>query len=108
MRCRAKRRRRTHIRAATRLASARCRPYSSGLVMSALFPDHDADALIGTTLSGEYELSRYIGGGGMGSVYEAARCDGVRVAVKILSAASLDHESLRRFVREAAIPARVS
>jgi serine/threonine-protein kinase len=45
----------------------------------------DEDALVGTTLLGRYSITRKIGQGGMGAVYEASHTlIGKRVAVKVL------------------------
>lgn len=56
-------------------------------------------------------MARRLGGGAMGSVYEAARGDGARVAVKVLQAtakAGGDAEERRaRFLREAAVSATI-
>ncbi|MDB4931387.1 MAG: Adenylate cyclase [Myxococcaceae bacterium] len=52
---------------------------------------------------GAYDVERFLGGGGMGSVYRATRrADGELVALKLLRAAQPDHDdALERFVREA-------
>src|SRR5688572_23423598 len=69
-------------------------------------PAPDPAALLGVRLGG-YELRSILGGGGMGTVYEAARVDasfpGPEIAaVKVLSAA-FTHEAqfVERFRREA-------
>ena len=67
------------------------------------------DPLIGTVLQGTYAITRRIGTGGMGTVYEAAH---VRVdrnfAVKVLNC-TLDHDEqvTARFKREAMIGSRL-
>ena len=44
--------------------------------------------LVGTTLDSRYEITRIIGQGGMGAVYEAQHAGtGRRVAVKVISTA---------------------
>ncbi len=63
------------------------------------------DALVGTVLDGAYRLTRPIGQGGMGTVYEAVqlRLD-KRVAVKLLARhLTADRKALARFHREAEI-----
>ena len=61
------------------------------------------------TIGGKYRLERAIGGGGMGSVYEATDLRLARpVAVKIMPARSFgDRTALRRFEREAQAVARL-
>ncbi len=47
--------------------------------------DNDKDNIIGKTLVGRYEITRKIGQGGMGAVYEAThKLIGKRVAIKVL------------------------
>jgi serine/threonine protein kinase len=61
--------------------------------------------LVGTILEGTYRITRLIGKGGMGAVYEGRqlRLD-KRVAVKVMARALADsHEALARFRREAEI-----
>jgi len=64
-----------------------------------------------TTLGVRYTVVRRLGGGAMGSVYEALRDDGARVAVKVLQApakAAGDAQERRaRFMREAAVSATI-
>ena len=51
---------------------------------------------------GDYTVVRLLGKGGMGAVYLLESAEGVQVAAKILDPATAgDHESRRRFVREA-------
>ena len=51
---------------------------------------------------GDYTVVRLLGRGGMGSVYLLSNAEGAEVAAKILDPASAgDHESRRRFLREA-------
>lgn len=69
----------------------------------------DADPLIGAVLAGTYRLTRTIGRGGMGRLYEAehARLDR-RFAVKVLHESHADKpEAVRRFEREADALARI-
>jgi serine/threonine-protein kinase len=48
-------------------------------------PSESLDTLVGTVLEGKYEITRKIGQGGMGAVYEAThKLIGKRVAVKVL------------------------
>jgi serine/threonine-protein kinase len=68
----------------------------------------------GTTLGPGYVITRRLGGGAMGSVYEAHRADGTTVAVKVLQAptkptapASEADERRARFLREAAVSATI-
>jgi serine/threonine protein kinase len=68
-------------------------------------PELRPDALVGTVLDGAYRLTRPIGQGGMGTVYEAVqlRLD-KRVAVKLLARhLTADRKALARFHREAEI-----
>jgi eukaryotic-like serine/threonine-protein kinase len=54
------------------------------------------------TIGGKYAVTRLIGKGGMGTVYEAFAVDGVRVAVKVLSEELARNETqVARFEREA-------
>jgi len=66
------------------------------------------DPLIGQTIDGRYAIQRFLGRGGMGSVYEAddARL-GQRVALKFLPEGS-DADAKRRFHREARAASAVS
>ncbi|MBX3249303.1 MAG: serine/threonine protein kinase [Myxococcales bacterium] len=68
-----------------------------------------ADPYIGTTLAGRYRVLRRLGGGGMGSVYEAEHVViGRRVAVKMLHAQlSVHDEVVRRFLNEARAAAMI-
>ncbi len=63
------------------------------------------DALVGAVLEGAYRITRLLGQGGMGAVYEAVqlRLD-KRVAVKLMARElAANHEALARFHREAEI-----
>jgi eukaryotic-like serine/threonine-protein kinase len=62
-----------------------------------------SDSLVGATLGGKYKLTRLLGVGGMGAVYEATNANtGRRVAIKTLHTHLLAHTSLRqRFLQEA-------
>ena len=64
----------------------------------------DAKNLVGTTLDGRYDVTRVIGAGGMGAVYEAQHVGtGRRVAIKVISTGDLtkDAQLVGRFQREA-------
>lgn len=64
----------------------------------------DAKNLVGTTLDSRYEITRIIGAGGMGAVYEAQHAGtGRRVAVKVISTGDLTKDAalVGRFQREA-------
>ena len=62
-------------------------------------------SLIGTTLEGKYEITRLIGEGGMGAVYEAHHTFiGRKVAVKFLHAEfATNPQAIQRFLQEAQI-----
>lgn len=69
------------------------------------------DALVGTTLSGNYKVVRVIGEGGMGRVYEAhhTRIAGKRFAIKLLHPEYARQPGvLARFQREAEASAAIS
>ncbi len=70
---------------------------------AALIVDDDTDMSLGTVLDERYEVQRRIGRGGMGTVYLGRQVAiGRPVAIKVLGRlASLDHERVRRFYREA-------
>jgi eukaryotic-like serine/threonine-protein kinase len=64
----------------------------------------DAKNLVGTTLDSRYDITRIIGQGGMGAVYEAQHSGtGRRVAVKVISTGDLTKDAalVGRFQREA-------
>ena len=63
------------------------------------------DAVLGTVLEGSYRITRLIGEGGMGAVYEATQLRlNKRVAVKLMARElAANHEALARFHREAEI-----
>ncbi len=68
------------------------------------------DELVGQTLAGTYAVTRVIGEGGMGRVYEARhlRIGGKRFAIKALHAEFARHaEVLQRFQREAEAAASI-
>ena len=51
---------------------------------------------------GDYKVIRLLGQGGMGAVFLLENAEGVQVAAKILDPATAgDHESRKRFLREA-------
>jgi serine/threonine-protein kinase len=63
------------------------------------------NAVLGTVLEGAYRITRLIGEGGMGAVYEATQLRlNKRVAVKLMARElAANHEALARFHREAEI-----
>ena len=63
------------------------------------------DALVGAVLEGAYRITRLIGEGGMGAVYEAVQLRlNKRVAVKLMARdLAANREALARFHREAEI-----
>jgi eukaryotic-like serine/threonine-protein kinase len=63
------------------------------------------DALVGSVLEGAYRITRLIGQGGMGAVYEAVQLRlNKRVAIKLMARdLAANHEALARFHREAEI-----
>jgi serine/threonine-protein kinase len=64
-------------------------------------------SLVGKTLD-HYELLEFVGGGGMGAVFRANDTRlGRTVAVKVLSCAPTDEETIRRFRNEAQSAARL-
>ncbi|MGB8299254.1 MAG: serine/threonine-protein kinase [Polyangia bacterium] len=67
------------------------------------------DALVGTVLEGAYRITRLLGQGGMGAVYEAVQLRlNKRVAVKLMASnLAADHEALARFHREAEITSQL-
>ncbi|HEX7498694.1 MAG TPA: serine/threonine-protein kinase [Polyangia bacterium] len=71
--------------------------------------DSPRDSRAGTVLEGAYHLTRLIGEGSMGSVYEAVQLRlGKRVAVKVLARhLATNQKSLARFHREAEITSRL-
>jgi serine/threonine-protein kinase len=74
---------------------------------------HDDALSPGARVGEKYRISRALGGGSMGTVYEALAPSGERVAVKTLFAASDDDgpsaaERRARFLREAAVCATVT
>ena len=68
-------------------------------------PELRVDALVGTVLEGAYRITRLIGEGGMGAVYEAVQLRlNKRVAVKLMARdLAANREALARFHREAEI-----
>ena len=67
------------------------------------------DELVGTTIDGRYLVSRLIGRGGMGKVYEADHVGlGKRVAIKFVSDADADRDQRARFRQEARAASRIT
>ena len=68
-------------------------------------PEPRMDALVGTVLEGAYRITRLIGEGGMGAVYEAMQLRlNKRVAIKLMARdLASNREALARFRREAEI-----
>ena len=68
-------------------------------------PEPRMDALVGTVLGGTYRITRLIGEGGIGAVYEAVQLRlNKRVAVKLMARdLAANREALARFHREAEI-----
>ena len=68
-------------------------------------PEPRMDALVGSVLEGAYRITRLIGQGGMGAVYEAVQLRlNKRVAVKLMARdLAANREALARFHREAEI-----
>jgi serine/threonine protein kinase len=66
-------------------------------------------ALVGAVLANSYEITRLIGQGGMGTVYEGRQMRlGQRVAIKVMSAdLSANREALARFRREAEVTSQI-
>jgi serine/threonine-protein kinase len=64
---------------------------------------------IGTVVNGKYQLSRLLGDGGMGSVYEARHAVlGTRVAIKVLHPELVRRTGLvERFLQEARVAAQI-
>ena len=69
----------------------------------------EAEIGIGTVIAETYEVTRLIGQGGMGAVWEAShrRLPGKRVAIKVLLNASTEGDALARFRREAEIASKL-
>jgi serine/threonine protein kinase len=66
-----------------------------------------SDPLIGVSVDG-YQVVRQIGGGGMGTVYEATAAEGTRVALKLIRRRfAMDKTFRRRFELEAQIAEKV-
>jgi len=71
--------------------------------------DPQGGALVGAVLEGAYRITRLLGEGGMGAVYEAVHLRlNKRVAVKLMSRElAANGEALARFHREAEITSRL-
>ncbi len=75
---------------------------------SAPMANSDAEQRVGGVVAGKYRVTRLLGEGGMGSVYEAAAAGSRRVALKVLRRnLAQDPEAVRRFQREARANAAV-
>jgi serine/threonine-protein kinase len=85
-------------------------PFDGTPLVLAVGWDPSADALIGTTIDGRYEVVSVIGEGGMGTVYQVRhRALGKRFALKALRKdLALDGEIAARFIQEARTAAAVS
>jgi serine/threonine-protein kinase len=70
-------------------------------------PNEKPDTLLGQTLDGRFHLTRKIGEGGMGAVYEA-ESNGKKVAVKVLRDKYIDRPTVaQRLVQEARLAASI-
>ncbi len=82
-----------------------------GAIVAAMDPaPSPSEIAVGATLAETYEVTRLIGRGGMGAVWEArhVRLPGKRVAVKVLlGAAAGDREAYARFRRESEIASQI-
>jgi serine/threonine-protein kinase len=69
----------------------------------------EADALVGCTVHGRYEIESVLGKGGMGTVYQVRhKTLGKRFALKVLRReVAIDADSVQRFIQEAQIAATV-
>lgn len=82
-------------------------PLPLGPLPAPALPQLLGQTLVGTRL-GHYELTEFVGGGGMGAVFRATDTRlGRTVAVKVLSRDHSDEETLRRFRNEAQSAARL-
>jgi len=72
-------------------------------------PDAQPGALTGAVLGGAYEVTRLLGEGGMGAVYEAIQLRlNKRVAIKVMARElASNEEALARFRREAEVTSRL-
>src|SRR5262245_24269579 len=73
-------------------------------------PEPGQALFVGAVVAETYQVTRLLGRGGMGSVWEAShlRLPGKRVAIKVLHAnVAADQEALARFRREAEIATRL-
>src|SRR5215216_6794664 len=71
-------------------------------------PPPEARRLVGRLLGKKWRLERYLGSGGMSSVYEAVHRNGKRAAIKVLSQDLTSNRQVRsRFVREGYIANRI-
>src|SRR5688572_30777112 len=72
--------------------------------------EHTARALVGTVLEGAYKLTRLVGEGGMGAVYEATQLRmEKRVAVKVMARElAYNEEALARFRREVQVTSQLA
>src|SRR5688572_19836215 len=88
-----------------------CRPVSRSRCARRSPRDTEAvtqDPWIGTTVAERYVISRLIGRGGIGVVYEATHVAlGRKVAIKILEGSNLTETERERFRREAKLASKV-
>jgi serine/threonine protein kinase len=73
-------------------------------------PEQHGATAVGTVLDGSYRLTRLIGAGGMGAVFEAVQMRlGKRVAVKVMARGLIaNDEALARFRREVEITSQLA
>src|SRR5262245_12654711 len=66
-------------------------------------PSSESHAAVGNVVAGRYRLTRLLGEGGMGAVYEAEHVEiGKRVAIKLVRSIHAKHSEIAaRFKREA-------
>lgn len=87
---------------------ARFCPFDGDALLEAPDWNPAADPLIGQVVDGRYEVSRVLGEGGMGTVYEVRHTSlGRRFALKILRRDIADAEHTARFIQEAKAAAAI-
>ncbi|MBL0217135.1 MAG: protein kinase [Myxococcales bacterium] len=88
--------------------SERFCPIDGGAIVAGEPSSSLDDPHLGKTIDGRYLVRRFIGRGGMGSVYEADHIGlDKRVAIKFLLGAATDRDALARFRREARAASKV-